>query len=405
MFRRPSFVHSLLLMSGVCLYLFNTPGHAQQPSLMDRLDVNKDGVLTLEEFPPAFQESFPAFDLNQDGKITMEEGQKVLRQQQARRKQMEAKQTEEQKTAEQPGRNRRQQPAQRGRANLRNIELIENLDYIGDGNRRQMLDLLLPEERATEDPLPVIVFIHGGGWQGGNKESAHGRLSTYVRSGHYAAASFGYRLTNETHWPSQLHDCQAALRWLKAHAKKYNLDADKIGIMGASAGGHLVALLGTSQDAPELTGKLGPYIDQSVTVQCVVDFCGPANFVPFVEGIIKSGRPSTPDNALTKFFGGPIEEKMDVAKEASPQTYITAADPPIMIVHGTKDHLVPFDQSVQFHAALKDAGIETYLITNEGGGHGNAVTPELQEMLTNFFDKHLRGKEVQLESKTFQVSN
>ena len=152
------------------------------------------------------------------------------------------------------------------------VTVQKDLAYVPGGHERQKLDLYLPKEASK--PLPVIVWIHGGGWQAGSKEN--NPLLAYAGKG-YAVASINYRLSQHAVFPSQIEDCKTAIRWLRAHAKTYNLNPSKIGVAGSSAGGHLVALLGTAGEVKELEGKEGN-LDQSSQVQCVVDLYGPTDF-------------------------------------------------------------------------------------------------------------------------------
>jgi acetyl esterase/lipase len=270
------------------------------------------------------------------------------------------------------------------------VKLEADIPYAGTDNPRQKLNLLLPKTPKDDKPLPVIVHIHGGAWLGGDRAGGHGRLAPYVASGEYAAVAVGYRLTNEAIWPAQIHDCKAAIRWIRANAKKYNLDPDKIGVVGESAGGHLVALLGTSGGVKELEGELGPHKDVSSKVQCVVDLFGPADILTMQDGGSKMDHdgPNSPEG---KLLGGRVKDKKDAAKAASPLTYVAADNPPFLIIHGNKDPLVPFNQSERLSAALKKAKVECYFVAVDGGGHGGFRNPEIQKRERLFFDKHLRG--------------
>jgi acetyl esterase/lipase len=271
-------------------------------------------------------------------------------------------------------------------------QVVRNLDYVGSGNPRQMLDLYLPETKTTK-PRPLVVFIHGGGWENGSKDQA-GVLLSLIKDKPYAGASINYRLTNEAIWPAQIHDCKAAIRALRAHATENQIDPDKIAVFGISAGGHLVSLLGVTGGVKELEGDLGPNLTQSSRVSCVLDFCGPSNFLTFAgEGtIINVDDPKT---GLSKLLGGTVKNKPDIARSASPVTYITQDDAPFLIIHGDKDNIVRYSQATEFDAALDAAKIPATLLTGTDGGHVFFSGP-LVEHMRNFIDRHLLGKDVQI---------
>jgi len=335
--------------------------------MFTNLDANKDGKLTREEMPERFRENFSRADTNNDGGISKEEHLSILQ-----RAQQQAKK----------GAQARPVPPE--------IEALRDIAYADTENARQKLDLYLPKARKGDKPLPVIIFIHGGGWRGGDKSSGIGNVGRFVQSGEYAGASIGYRLTDEAQWPAQIHDCKAAIRWIKAHAKEYNLDATKIAVWGTSAGGHLVSHLGTSGDVKELEGTLGKHLDQNSSVTCVVNYFGPENFLSMVR------QPSTIDRTQGKEYpealllGGPVPEREAVAKEASPVTHVSKGDAAFFTAHGTKDPLVPFAQGEEIHAALTKAGVPSLLQEMTNGGHG-FKSPLLDERVKQFFDLHLRG--------------
>lgn len=267
--------------------------------------------------------------------------------------------------------------------------------YAGTKNPRQALDLFLPKTRKSDKPLPVVAFIHGGGWRNGDKRRAWGQVLRYAASGDYAAAAIGYRLSGEATWPAQIHDCKAAVRWLRANAKKYNLDPDRIGVMGSSAGGHLVAMLGVSGDLKSLEGTLGGHTDVGSRVACVVDLYGPTELLTMNKfpSRINHDSPNSPESRL---IGGAIQKHKDKAREASPITHVSKGDAPFLIVHGSNDPLVPYNQSVRLNEALKKAGVSSLLIKIEGGSHGGFRTPELQPRIRKFLDRQLRGAKVDI---------
>ena len=266
----------------------------------------------------------------------------------------------------------------------------KNIDYAGTANARQMLDLFIPK-KAADKPRPLVVYIHGGAWEGGSKNDV-GVLPALVTDGNFIAASVGYRLTNEAHWPAQIHDCKAAIRWLRAHAAEHGIDPERIAVFGISAGGHLVSLLGTTTgDGPkELEGEIGADKGVSAKVSCVINFCGPANFLTFADkgSIISVEAPGT---AITKLLGGPLSANKAAGIACSPVTHITKNDPPFLHIHGTKDNLVPYRQAQEFDAALEKAGVSSTLLTGTDGPHV-FFSKELLAHMKTFLAKHLLGE-------------
>ena len=272
------------------------------------------------------------------------------------------------------------------------VEIIRDVEFGKGGDVSLKLDIVRPKTQPKER-MPVVVFIHGGGWQKGDKASAVGKLIPLAQKG-YFCATINYRLTDVAPFPAQIEDCKCAIRWVRARAKEYNADPDHIGVWGGSAGGHLVALLGTSGGIKPLEGK-GGWAKFSSKVQAVADYFGPTDFLYWAEEVKKSGlsieelQKQRANGAISKLFGGPFTEKLDVAKQASPVTYITKGDPPVFIGHGENDLLVPLSQSQVFYDALKAKGIEATLHIVKGQGHGFR-DPETDQMVADFFDKHLR---------------
>jgi acetyl esterase/lipase len=251
----------------------------------------------------------------------------------------------------------------------------------GPHTERNTLDLFVPKSDA---PLPLIVWVHGGAWQGGSKSGGNPALPYLARG--YAVASINYRLSQHAVFPAQIHDCKAAVRLLRANAKKYNLNPDAFGVWGASAGGHLVALLGTGGDVKELEGNVGEHTGVSSRVHAVCDYFGPTDLVRL--------SPGNAENAVSKLLGGPPREKKELATAANPITHASKDDPPFLIIHGDKDPLVPLSQSEILLDALKKAGVEAELIVIKDGGHGGPgfAARENQDKIAAFFDKHLKKK-------------
>lgn len=271
-----------------------------------------------------------------------------------------------------------------------------DISYADTGNPMHRLDLYLPKNR-TSDKLPVMVFFHGGGWMHGYKSDAAVMLMPFLYAGQYAVAFVAYRLTGEAQWPAQIHDCKAAIRWVRANALKYALNADRIGVWGVSAGGHLALMLGVSGDVPALEGDIGPYQGVSSKVNAVVNYFGVSELLPIIDqpGNMDLTRS---DTLAAKLIGGPLIENTGKAKAASPITYVTANDPPVLTVHGTKDYAVPYLQSIRLDAALKKVGVPSYFVTVIGGGHGD-FGAAANDRVKAFFDKYLRGKDVQISTE------
>jgi acetyl esterase/lipase len=259
-----------------------------------------------------------------------------------------------------------------------------NIAYVSNGGERQTLDLYLP---ATGTNLPLIVWVHGGGWLEGDKEKPPGL--GFLRHG-FALASINYRLSQDAVFPAQLIDCKAAVRWLRAHASENGIDPNRIGVWGASAGGHLVALLGTTGDVKEF--DTGENLGVSSRVQAVCDWFGPTDFTQI------TSHPSdlkydTPDSPEARLIGGPIAQNIEKAQRANPIRYITKDDPPFLIMHGEKDPVVPFEESQWLADALQKAGVHVTFHIVPGAGHGGPEfrAPDEKERLFVFFLKNLKG--------------
>jgi acetyl esterase/lipase len=269
------------------------------------------------------------------------------------------------------------------------VKAERDLAY-GSHKERNTLDLLLPADQ--NDRVPLVIWVHGGAWRGGSKDSGPAPAVQLLRRG-YAVASINYRLSQHAPFPAQINDCKAAVRFLRANASKYGLDPGRFGVWGGSAGGHLVALLGTSGDVNDLEGD-GANSGVSSRVQAVCDFFGPADLLTMAEqsgadSTIEHDAPNSPESLL---LGGPILDRKDAARRASPVSYITKDDPPFLIVHGDKDNTVPVGQSKELHAALQKAGVDSTLMIIPGAGHGPGVaTAETLRAVVAFFDKHLKS--------------
>ncbi|WDQ18566.1 alpha/beta hydrolase [Rhodopirellula sp. P2] len=229
--------------------------------------------------------------------------------------------------------------------------------------RTLQLDLFVP---AMSEKPALVVWIHGGGWRNGSRGNP--KLMEATENG-YALASLSYRFSKEAIFPAQVHDCKAAIRWLRANAKQYGYDADWIAVAGSSAGGHLALLLGTSGDVAELEGEVGGNLEQSSRVQAVIDYFGPSDFV--LRGKTQPERAYTDRSGSYALLGGKdgtVPEQME--RLASPATYVSTDDPPLLIFHGTADKTVLLDQSERMVELYEALGLEVELIQHEGAGHG-----------------------------------
>ncbi|HEY2414269.1 MAG TPA: alpha/beta hydrolase [Pirellulaceae bacterium] len=276
------------------------------------------------------------------------------------------------------------------------VEIQRDIEYAKVGEISLKLDFYRPET-GSDHPRPCVVWIHGGGWRSGSKSGGGVRLSSLVSTGEYVAASIDYRLLDVAIWPAQIYDCKAAIRYLRANSKSLGIDPDKIGVWGASAGGHLASLLGTSGDVKEIEGDVGT-TGVSSRVACVVDFCGPSDFR--LPGI---GAPRASDQISNTFFGGPLKDKEEAARQASPVAHVTADDPPFLIMHGTQDNTVNIRQAERLYDAQKQAGASTIFVKIEGGGHGFGGS-EVNSRVKAFLDKHLHGKDVAISDAPIEAA-
>jgi acetyl esterase/lipase len=267
------------------------------------------------------------------------------------------------------------------------VEVLRDVVYGTAGGRELKLDIYRPDERPA-GAMPVLVWIHGGAWRAGDKRTGGARVVPFAAKG-YFCASINYRLTGEAAFPAQVEDCKCAVRYLRAHAAEYGIDPERIGVWGSSAGGHLVAMLGTTGGVGELEGE-GGWAGHSSRVQAVCDWYGPSDLLAMADqpSNMNHDGPGSPEGA---FLGGSVKANPAKARRASPVTYVDADDPPFLIMHGTRDMTVPFGQSEILHAALRDAGVDVTFRPVEGAGHGGPGfgSDEALGLVTDFFAKHL----------------
>lgn len=259
------------------------------------------------------------------------------------------------------------------------VRALLDVPYVSEGHKRQKLDLYLPEP-PDQTPRPLLLKIHGGAWRHGDKQGQRS-VANYVKKG-YVAVAINYRFSQQALFPAQIEDCKSAVRWLRAHAPEYGIDTKKFVVMGASAGGHLAALLGTTGDVKDF--DVGENLEFPSSVQAVVDSYGPTDFQVAINTPGYGKRLS----AITQLLGGPVDQHLKLAESANPITYISKSDPPFLILHGDADPLVPINQSQLLHAALKQAGVPVEFHTVEGGGHGGEAfkTQEIRKIVKDFLE-------------------
>lgn len=276
--------------------------------------------------------------------------------------------------------------AQRRRQSYPDVDVQRDIVYREVGGRNLRLDVYSP--KSISKPLPAVLWIHGGGWSRGRKEQ---RPPVNLMSHGYVVVSIEYRLSGHAPFPAQIEDCKAAVRWVRANAAKYQIDPDHIGAWGHSAGGHLAALLGTSGGVAELEGK-GDNLNQSSRIQAVCDLSGPADIASFYKEVsgATQGSARRAKSFLEAFLGGSGAEAERRAVMASPTTYISKDDAPILLIHGENDMSIPVSQSEEFAQKLKAAGVDATLEVAEGRGHG-VGGPQFGPVITAFFDRHLKG--------------
>ncbi|HUA67787.1 MAG TPA: alpha/beta hydrolase [Candidatus Saccharimonadales bacterium] len=276
--------------------------------------------------------------------------------------------------------------------NLPGIKVERNLAFASVGRKNLKLSLYLPDNGSSKVKVPVVVLIYGGAWMMRNPWMEIPRAKWLARHG-YAAAVIDYRLSSEALFPAQIYDCKAAVRWLRANAAKYGLDAAHIGAWGDSSGGHLACLLGTAGNVPSLEGDEGN-TNESSQVQAVVDFFGPTDFLQMQAHALPGSwlnhnSPKAPEALL---IGGPVQENREKAEQANPIKYVTREAPPFFIAHGDQDTLVPCNQSELLFDALKKAHDNVTFYKIVGAGHEDPAFDSvmMRAAVLAFLDKHLK---------------
>lgn len=273
------------------------------------------------------------------------------------------------------------------------VTLEENVTYGKGGDSELKLDIARPN---GEGPFPAIVFIHGGGWYQGSRQGYRSQIMEAAKRG-YVAATISYRLmkfdeakkettTATPIFPAQIHDAKAAIRWMRANAAKYHVDPSRIGVTGGSAGGHLSLLVGLTDAKSNLEGD-GGNPDHSSRVQAVVNVFGPTDMAA-------CHKTSSVAWIFRLVMGGTPDEAAETYTAASPITYVSEDDPPVLTLHGDRDALVPIAQATTLDEKMKAAGASHTLMIFEGQGHGFGGEPAIKSVtaMWKFFDQHLKPK-------------
>lgn len=251
------------------------------------------------------------------------------------------------------------------------------------GDVELMLNLALPGQ--DRGPAPAVLVIHGGAWAGGHR-TVHDDLTWKFAQRGYVSATISYRLAPKFLFPAQVEDAKCAVRFLRAHAEKYGIIPDRIGAVGMSAGAHLAMMLGTMERSDGFEGE-GGWPEHSSKVDAVVSFAGPTDLA--AEDFGETSR-----NLLKQFIGGTRDDKLETYRQASPITYVSAGDAPMLLFQGTRDPLIPNTQAYKMAEALTAAGVRGRVELLLGAGHG-WPSPELErtmEQMFQFFDAAFRAK-------------
>jgi acetyl esterase/lipase len=267
--------------------------------------------------------------------------------------------------------------------------VLPDVQYCTGGGKPLLMDVFVPQHR-TRTPTPAVLWIHGGGWERGDKNGNSG--AQLLADEGFVTASLFYRLSGDSPFPADIEDCKCAIRFLRANAAKYGVDPDRVGVAGASAGGHLAELVATADQSAGLEGN-GGWQNVSSKVQAASAYYGVSDFtVGATQFQHHTGL------VVLKLFRGTEKDKPELYRKASPIFYVSKDDPPLLLVHGEKDDLVPFDQSVRMAEAYRRAALSVEFIAVKNAGHdfeqvGDApVSPSVEairQRTIDFFERNL----------------
>lgn len=264
--------------------------------------------------------------------------------------------------------------------------IVPNVTYLTANNWEAKLDVYVPREAAA--PNPTLIYIHGGGWVGGSKETSWLQLLPYLEAG-WSVVNVEYRLARVSLAPAAVEDCRCALRWVIRNAKQYNFDTNKLVVTGHSAGGHLSLTTGMLLSSAGLDRECPG--SEELKVAAIVNWFGISDVVDLLDG------PNMKEYAVAWLSSMPNRE--DVARRVSPLTYVRAGLPPIITIHGDADPVVPYTHAVRLQEALNKAGVTNQLVTIPGGKHGgfsHDQTVRAYSAIRDFLSKHnLNGPSVE----------
>ncbi|MEP6755270.1 MAG: alpha/beta hydrolase [Chthonomonadales bacterium] len=262
--------------------------------------------------------------------------------------------------------------------------IVENdIEFANPDNQHLQLNMARPADATSASP--AIICIHGGGFRAGTRDGYNGLIKQLAEQG-FVAVTVTYRLAPKYQFPAAVYDCKEAVRWLRANAKKYNIDPHRIGATGGSAGGHLAQFLGVTIGVKEFEGP-GANQDYSSAVNCVVNFYGPSDFTK------SYGKSVDAAEVLPLFLGGNAESAHKAHIRSSPLYWVTPNAAPTLCIHGTKDPYVAFEQAVWMVDKLKASEVEAELMTMEGAGHGfgGEDAKRADAAMFAYFKSHLMG--------------
>ena len=329
----------------------------------DTLDLDKNGQLTATEFDSAHADIFTHVDKNYDGELSKKEYKAYAH---AEKKIISEKE---------------RIPA--------GTLIYQNIAYTDSPHERHYLDIYLPANADKSKPLPLVIWVHGGGWRNGSKIFT-GQQTKLVNKG-FAVAAINYRFSKHAPYPAQIHDCKAALRFLRKYAKDFGINPDKIGVWGSSAGGHLVALMGTTGDDPTFEGELG-VSGVSSKVQAVSDWYGPTDMFKMYD-LLKSQYPGRDDLSnfpIPKLFNGMPGEKDTLIRQGSPLFQVDPDNPPFLIMHADGDLVVPLEQSTLFKAELDRQNVPNEMHIIDLDKHTYFRGQKEEDIVHNFFIRTLK---------------